>query len=545
MRMCARFDRAALTLVLLSILGIQASMSAGTGTIRGKVVDKDSKDALPGAVVQVVNTGIGAATGLDGRFVLLNVPIGKQTIGVSYVGYRKITVEVDVTEGITLDRDFSLTGEAIEGETVVVTGQAKGQLEAINQQLSSNNIVNVVSADKMKELPDANLAESIGRLPGVSIQRDAGEASKIVVRGLSPKFNRVTVEGVPMVSTSNADRSIDLSLIGDDLIKGVELSKSLRPDLDADAIGGTVNLTLRQAPEGLHYDATANGGYNELHKDWKNYKFTASLSDRFFDNTLGARLQISVEQKQLPSEQFGGGYSAPITLPIIDTVNHTTNYTWYINTQSALLTVNQQQRNRNGASAIFDYSSDVVDLSFYNLFSEKDDNQITSANTISFLNAGIDGGFSRQYTLTNFRTSERTHSLQSLFKLGDTRLSLSAAYTNAKTAAPGQYFPLVEVSTTALPASITLRNAQPSQLIAAMGASNPANTFIQHMSDVVNTTLLDENYDAKLDYKIPFTLTDDLTGTVSVGGKFHGVRRESAGSGLYAYFQYGAGKAFR
>jgi outer membrane receptor for ferrienterochelin and colicin len=92
-------------------------------------------------------------------------------------------------------------------------------LSAINEQLTSNNIVNVVSAEKMKELPDANLAESIGRLPGVSIQRDAGEASKIVVRGLSPKFNRVTVEGVPMVSTSNSDRSIDLSLIGDDLIE--------------------------------------------------------------------------------------------------------------------------------------------------------------------------------------------------------------------------------------------------------------------------------------------------------------------------------------
>ena len=350
MLMSTRYRRGVVACMLLCLLGVQVSLSAGTGTIRGKVVDKDSKDALPGAVVQVQGTGIGMATDLDGKFDLRNVPVGKQTVAVSYIGYRKISVEVTVSEDMTLDRDFSLTAEAIEGETVVVTGQAKGQLSAINQQLSSNSIVNIVSAEKMKELPDANLAESIGRLPGVSIQRDAGEASKIVVRGLSPKFNRVTVEGVPMVSTNNTDRSIDLSLIGDDLIKGVELSKSLRPDMDADAIGGTVNLTLRQAPEDFHFDATANGGYNELHKDWKNYKFVASLSDRFLDNALGARIQVSVEQKQLPSQQFGGSYSTPQFYRNINPVTKAvTDSGFFINTNSAVLTDIRQQRNRNGA----------------------------------------------------------------------------------------------------------------------------------------------------------------------------------------------------
>jgi hypothetical protein len=77
-----------------------------------------------------------------------------------------------------------------------------------------------------------------------------------------------------------------------------------------------------------------------------------------------------------------------------------------------------------------------------------------------------------------------------------------------------------------------------------MGPSNPANTWIQNF-ERYNVTLLDENYDGKVDYKIPFKLSDDLSGVVSVGGKYHGVRRESGGSGLYAYFQYGAGKANR
>ena len=533
-----RLYRGAVTCTLLCLLAVRASLSAGTGTVSGKVADRGTGDPLPGANVMIQGTSIGASTDLDGKYSLTNVPAGRQSMRVTYVGYRTVTLDVTVGENATLAQDFHLVAQVLEGQTVVVTGQAKGQMEAINQQLSSSSIVNIVSADKMKELPDANLAESIGRLPGVSIQREAGEATKVVVRGLSPKFNRVTVEGVPMVSTSNSDRSIDLSLISDDLVKGVELSKSLRPDLDADAIGGSVNLTLRQAPEGLHYDVSANGGYNQLHKDWKNGKAVASLSDRFFDNALGARLQVSVEQKEIPSQQFGGNYSSAQLYPGTDQ--------FYIQTETAVLTDTYQKRRRNAGSAIIDYTSGVVDLSFFNLFSEKNDDVTTSANTISFLDAGIDGGFSRLYSIIGYKTSERTHALQSLFKLGDTKLNISAAYTNAHTDAPGLSFPMIEDQTQSVFSSpAQLQNAQPSVLIALMGASNPAHTYIGHMSNIFNTTLLDENYDGKLDYKVPFKLADDISGTLSVGGKYHGIRRQSDGSFQFFNLEYGGGQIRR
>jgi len=101
----------------------------------------------------------------------------------------------------------------------------------------------------MQELPDANAAEAIGRLPGISLQRDAGEANKVVVRGLSPKYVNVTLEGLKMPSTDMNDRSVDLSMIQTESLGGVEVNKSLRPDMDADAIGGTVNLRLAKAPD--------------------------------------------------------------------------------------------------------------------------------------------------------------------------------------------------------------------------------------------------------------------------------------------------------
>ena len=181
-----RLYRGAVTCTLLCLLAVRASLSAGTGTVSGKVADRGTGDPLPGANVMIQGTSIGASTDLDGKYSLTNVPAGRQSMRVTYVGYRTVTLDVTVGENATLAQDFHLVAQVLEGQTVVVTGQAKGQMEAINQQLSSSSIVNIVSADKMKELPDANLAESIGRLPGVSIQREAGEATKVVVRGLSP-----------------------------------------------------------------------------------------------------------------------------------------------------------------------------------------------------------------------------------------------------------------------------------------------------------------------------------------------------------------------
>ena len=148
-----------------------------------------------------------------------------------------MTVDVTITENATVEQEFRLAAGSVIGETVVVTAQARGQLSSINQQLSSTSIINVVSAEKMKELPDANIAESIGRLPGISLQRNAGEADAVIVRGLAPKYNEITIEGVPMSSTYYGDRGVDLSLLGDDLVKGVEVSKTLRPDHGCRCVG--------------------------------------------------------------------------------------------------------------------------------------------------------------------------------------------------------------------------------------------------------------------------------------------------------------------
>jgi CarboxypepD_reg-like domain len=166
----------------LLLLLTQSVFASGSGILKGKVFDRDTRDELPGATVIIKGTNIGAATDINGSYTIYNAPAGSQTVTVSYVGYITYSAQVTILQDSQNPMDFYLTAQALTAKNVLVTAQAQGQMQSINQQLSANQIVSVVSAEKMKELPDANIAESIGRLPGISLQRSAGEAYAVVVR---------------------------------------------------------------------------------------------------------------------------------------------------------------------------------------------------------------------------------------------------------------------------------------------------------------------------------------------------------------------------
>ncbi|MEL7163417.1 MAG: carboxypeptidase-like regulatory domain-containing protein, partial [Bacteroidota bacterium] len=203
-----------LYIFLLCSLGLGAQ----TGTITGLITDAEDGSGLPGASVYIKdNAAVGTVTELEGTFRLINVPVGEQILIVSYIGFEAEERPVTVTEGGTVTIDVRLGGQAFMGEVVTVSAQALGQAKAINQQLNSDGVANFVSADKIKELPDVNAAEAISRLPGVAINRSGGEGSKIVVRGLDPKFTAININGTRLPSTSGSDRSVDLSLISPEL----------------------------------------------------------------------------------------------------------------------------------------------------------------------------------------------------------------------------------------------------------------------------------------------------------------------------------------
>ncbi len=348
-------------LLLFSTLGL-ASSAAAQGRISGTVKDAGTGETLVGANVIIQGTSIGAATDADGRYTITSAPVGTRTLVVSYLGYDNEERTVTIPSGGRLTENFELTFGGVEGEEVIVTAQASGQLSAINQQLQSNTISNIVSADRIQELPDVNAAESIGRLPGVSIQRSGGEATKIAIRGLSPKYSTVTVNGVRVPSTGGDDRDVDLSLISSNMLGGIEVKKAITPDMDADAVAGSVDLKLRNAPAGFLVDVLAQGGYNQLQDYYGNYKVAGTLSNRFVGNRLGVIATANIDRYDRSADKFNAGYRRVTNLEgdaqmVINSLN---------------LREEVVERGRTGASFLFDYKiplGTITGNTFYNQLS--------------------------------------------------------------------------------------------------------------------------------------------------------------------------------
>ncbi len=181
----------------LLFLTLQSLYAQGSGSIKGRVLDNETGSLLIGANVVIQNTSLGTPTDLAGGFYLRSVPVGQYTLRVSYIGYVGVTREVTVSENETLELEFRLVPQAITGETVVVTAQAFGQQAAINQQLTSNTIINVVSSEKIHQLPDASAATALSRLPGVSLMN----GDQIVIRGVQAKLNQILINGIELPST--------------------------------------------------------------------------------------------------------------------------------------------------------------------------------------------------------------------------------------------------------------------------------------------------------------------------------------------------------
>ncbi len=283
--------------VLLCLFLIANTASAQTGAINGIVNESGTGETLIGANVVFANDlSAGTSTDIDGKYLIEGLSPGQYVLEFSYIGYKTTEMEVSIIAGEVVTLDVSLSLAGYQADEIVLTAQALGQTKAIRQQLNTEAIANIVSADKIQELPDVNAAEAISRLPAISINRSGGEGQKVVIRGLSPKFAAITINGIRMPSNSGTDRSVDLSLISPELLDGIEVFKAPLPDMDAEAIGGTVNLRLRKAPEDFKMLCKILGGYNQLNEDPRDYKGVFQISKRILGDRVGIVAQASAER---------------------------------------------------------------------------------------------------------------------------------------------------------------------------------------------------------------------------------------------------------
>lgn len=496
--------------------------------VKGTVTDASTGETLIGANIVIDGTSFGASTDLNGEYTISKIPPGTYTVIFSYIGYETIEKPgVELNEGAVLTLDVELGFESVLGEEIIISAQAQGQMAAINQQRSSYAITNIISSEHIQEVPDVNAAESIGRLPGVSLKRSGGEGNKVVVRGLSPQYTIVSIDGVRMTGV-DGDRSVGLSIISSEMLDGIELSKSLTPDKDADAIGGVVNLRLREADAGLRIRTLALGGYNDLEKSLSNYKFALNIGNRFFDNRLGALLNLGQEQVLRPSDLFSASYQTVIT-----------DEKQELYTSSATVSERKNVRQRSHASLMLDYKMGPVKLRFNNFFSRMTNENEIRDNTFRF-----DANDFR-FSIYDSRPVEsiRSHSLRTFFDIGATELNVDVSISDTRLDVSGDRYNFEDdfaLSGSVIPDSDKLF-AQPSRLINEYFDLSSGREALLFDNVRSNSIRRDQTKTAELSWKAPFSLSDRVSGFIKVGGKYSDKTRSNDTEASQTYYTGGIG----
>ncbi|MCG9791609.1 TonB-dependent receptor [Flavobacterium algicola] len=259
---------------------------AQKGIVSGKILDAADKFPLPGAMIEIKGQNKYTISDSNGRYEFLNVNTGSYKLEIRYIGYSPIVNDVTVADGKNAVVNFSLKTSGTELNEVVVGDVLKGQAKALNQQKNNNNIGNIISSDQVGRFPDANVGDALKRVPGITMQNDQGEARNIIIRGLAPSLNSVTLNGDRIPSAEGDNRNVQMDLIPSDMISTIEVNKTLTPDMDADAIGGSVNLVTRATPNRQRISATLSGGYSPI-RDKGIYTGGLVYGNRFLDQKLG------------------------------------------------------------------------------------------------------------------------------------------------------------------------------------------------------------------------------------------------------------------
>ena len=253
------------------LAGFLAAPAAIADSVSGSVTDAANTVSFQGAVVSIEGREGSATTDERGRFRLSNVPAGTYTLVVSYVGAASTRIEISVPpEGLDLG-DVAIGDAGLSGlvEEVIVYGQAAAFASALNQERAAINTVSVLDTDAMGQFPDQNVAEALRRLSGITVETDQGEGRYVVIRGMDPDLNSTSINGV-RATAAEPQRALQLDVIPSDVLDGIEVNKSLTPDMDGDAIGGSINVKTLSAfsRKGPYAKARVEQSHNEIRDAW-------------------------------------------------------------------------------------------------------------------------------------------------------------------------------------------------------------------------------------------------------------------------------------
>lgn len=349
---------------LATVMLATATPIAAAQVLSGKVTDTTGAAPLQGAIVSIDGTNRSTSTDRFGEYRIANLPAGDYTIVASYVGAPDVTTSITVPASGT-ELDFTLGADVRYLDNILVVGSKAAQAGAINQQRASDSIISVVDSDGLGYFPDTTVADSLQRVPGLSIVTDQGEGRYVSIRGINTDLIAASINGVRTPSPEDR-RGVLLDGVPSDLLDGIEVQKSLTPDVDADSLGGIINLKTISAfdRDGQFVRAKVEGQWNEITEEISP-KATLTYSN-VFNDVLGVALSLNYQDLRIEAHnneigEFGIDETSGLFSPNDDFENR-----WYDLT-----------RERLGLVANFDWRvNETTDLYLRTLFNEYKDDEV-------------------------------------------------------------------------------------------------------------------------------------------------------------------------
>ncbi len=339
--------------LLLLISCFCLSFHLFAGDFKGKITETNGKDPVPGVTITLRWGGndLHAVSNLEGDFIFKNCVPGTYTVIFTMVGYKVTERTVTIGQGSSTV-NMALIPESKEMEDVLVRGARNRESEsgARKTEQVAANILNIIPAKTIQLLPDITVANVLQRVSGVSVERSSnGDAQYAIIRGMDKRYNYTLVNGIKIPSPDFKNRYLPMDLFPAELLERLEVIKALTPDMEPDAIGGAMNLQMKNAPEKLLFTASAASGFNEL--------FTGRSFTSFSRSSINS---------QSPREARGTGYYAtgsdfPManleekrrSFPVNELFNVTFGNRFLHNKALGLLLAASYQHTYRGANSLF------------------------------------------------------------------------------------------------------------------------------------------------------------------------------------------------
>lgn len=392
--------------LLLLLLCVTA---ANAQKLKGHVYDRKTGEPMVGATVSLDRTKLATTTGLDGSFELKNVSKGSYTVRVSYVLYTTTTQQVEVAKDDNPHLKIYLEESNKQLQEITVSSHGNGSTERTARRIEqqATQVMNIVSGRAIEVSPDLTVANVISRVSGVSVERNTnGDAQYPILRGMDKRYNYTLVNGIKIPSPDNKYRYVPLDIFPSDLLSRLEYYKTLTPNLEGDAVGGVVNLVMKDAPERFEVNANIAGGYSQLLLDRKFMSYDYSSINH------KSPYELNGKAYQATQADFGTGtLNYTLKHPAPNVVGSLSIGQRFFNNKLGILVAGSYQNTYRGSNSIF-YNTKVVPTAEYAAVTSRADREYSEQQKRYGVFSKIDYVLDSRNKLSFFNTYVNLTSIQ-------------------------------------------------------------------------------------------------------------------------------------